>query len=485
MSVNEDGTPLRIDQLPGRQALAGENPEPLLVRARSKATGEERWRVTKATAVLGRDGKPRLAVNVIEDVTEAKRAELSQRFLAEASRLLGSSLDHEVTLQQVAQAAVPQLADWCSVSVPDGEGFMRSVAVAHVDPAKVEFARAYIERYPTPMDAETGSPQVMRDGRSQLINEISDELLEQATSDPEQLELVRQIGMKAGLIVPLVGPTGAIGTLSFVSAESERTFSESDLALAEELGRRAGTAVENARLYTLRSHIAHTLQAGLMPSALPDVPGWSFATLYRPAGEENLAGGDFYDAFQTVSGWLVTMGDVTGRGAEAAALTAHVRHTLRTAAELLGDPLAALRHVNGALLGLPEQSLCTVAVVALGEDGVDVVCAGHPLPLLVRAGGDSAEAVGRGGHIAGAWPDGDWQIGHVPMQAGDLLVVYTDGVTDATAGRERFGDERLTAALRGATGPRDAIERVTAALTAFERGPQADDTALVVLQRTS
>ena len=129
VSFNEDGSPLRMEQLPGRRLLAGETPEPLVVRAVSKRTGEERWRIVKATAVPGR----RLAVNVIEDVTDVKRAEVAQRFLAEAGAVLSSSLDYEQTLARIAELAVPRLADWCSVSLPDGDR-LRTVAVAHADP---------------------------------------------------------------------------------------------------------------------------------------------------------------------------------------------------------------------------------------------------------------------------------------------------------------------------------------------------------------
>ena len=149
--------------------------------------------------------------------------------------------------------------------------------------------------------------------------------------------------MRAVMMVPMVAGGRVIGVISFVSAESGRRFAQADLELAEELGRRAGTAVENARLYRERSHIAATLQRGLLPEELPAIPGLRLASLYRPAGEENLVGGDFYDAFPTAAGWMLLVGDVTGRGAEAAALTGQARHTLRTAGMLLGDPVGRAR----------------------------------------------------------------------------------------------------------------------------------------------
>ena len=482
---HEDGRPLRTEDLPGRRVLAGETPEPLLLRARHRQTGEERWRLVKATAVRDPEGRPRMAVNVIEDVTDVKRAEMAQRFLAEAGVLLGSSLDQDETLQRVAALVVPQLADWCSVSLPDDRGYLRAVAVAHSDPDKVRIAREYNRRFPVHVGSAEGSALVLRDGASQLHNEITDDLLDLMVEDPERRATLQSLGMRAAMIVPLVGTHGVIGTLTFVSAESGRRFSEADLELAEELGRRAGTAVENARLYTERSHIARTLQTGLLPDALPTIPGFEIASLYRPAGEENLVGGDFYDGFHTPAAWMLTVGDVTGRGAEAAALTAQARHTLRTAGILLGEPVAAIEELNRALVGRRDLPFCTVAVVLVEEDGdrtrARIACAGHPQPLLVRRG--EVRRVGAIGPVVGAWEDASWDTEVVGLDPDDVLVLYTDGVTDAHGRDGRFGEARLTEALRGATGAQDAVARVQAALTAFERGAQADDTAMVALQR--
>ena len=485
-SYHEDGSPLRLEELPGRRVLAGQEAPPLLVRAINRQTGEERWRVTKATAVRDADGRPRLAVNVIEDVTEVKHAEIAQSLLAEAGRLLASSLDYEETLAQVARLAVPRLADWCGVTIPDERGVLRSVAIAHVDPERVSFAADYSRRYPARVDDEGGAAQVLRDGISQVLNEIPDELLERGVADPVQREELRSLQMRALMIVPMVAPArGVIGALSFVSAESGRTFSSADLELAEELGRRAGTAVENARLYTERSNIARTLQAGLLPDALPDMPGFAVASMYRPAGEENFVGGDFYDAFAAGDGWMLVVGDITGRGAQAAALTAQARHTLRTAGALLADPVRAVEVLNHALTARADLSICTVALVHLRE-GPDattasIVAAGHPRPLLLRDG--RVGEVHAWGPMVGAWRDGAWRAETIELAPGDVLVLYTDGVTDACGEGGRFGEDRLLETLRGAAGAEGAVDAVRAALRDFERGPQADDTAMVAVQR--
>jgi serine phosphatase RsbU (regulator of sigma subunit) len=438
--------------------------------------------VLKSTAVRNREGRAILAVNVIEDVTAAKRGEFAQRLLARAGAVLASSLEYERTLQQVAELAVPELADWCGVSLPDRTGMLRQVAVAHVDPEKVRFAREMDERYPVSVDDPSGAAQVLREGVSQCVNEIPDELLRASAADEEQYELLRGVGMRAALIVPLMVGGRAIGTLALVSAESGRTFSEGDVALAEELARRAGTAVENARLYTERSNIADTLQTGLLPTPLPDMPGWATAELYRPAGEENWVGGDFYDAFPVTGGWMVVVGDVAGRGAAAAALTALARHTVRAVAQVLPSPLEAVARLNAELYARPGNALCTLAVAVLRDDGAaEILCAGHPQPFLLRDG--SARAVGHFGPMVGALAGARWETETVPLEPGDCLILYTDGVIDAVGERDRFGEQRLQETLAGADSAGEAIERIEQALAAFEHGPQADDTAALAVCR--
>jgi PAS domain S-box-containing protein len=486
-SSHEDGTKLRMEDLPGRQVIAGtRHPKPLVVRAVNRETGSVDWRVTKASGVYDSEGNLKLVVNVIEDITEVKRAELTQRMLARAGELLSSSLDYERTLQQVADLAVPQLADWCVVSMPDGHGFIRGVAVAHVDPDKVALARRIQERYPTRADAASGTAQMLRDGISQLVNDIPEEMLTASAVDDDHLELLRRVGIRAGLSVPMTAGGSIVGALTLINSESGRRFDEADVTLAEELARRAGTAVENARLYTERSHIARTLQASLLPGRLPRMPGWTAATLYRPAGDENWVGGDFYDAFAVRGGWLAIVGDVAGRGATAAALTGLARHTLRTAATLLDDPLDAVRKLNSELLALDSMSLCSVAAMLLTEDedanaAAEVICAGHPLPLLVRGG--AVTPMGTFSPMLGAYPIDDWERTSFGLEPGDVLVLFTDGVFDTVGEGERFGEERLARTLQGTVDAPDAIARIDAALSAFEVGEQADDTAILAVQR--
>lgn len=171
------------------------------------------------------------------------------RFLAESSEALSSSLDYHATLASVARLSVPRLADWCAVDMIEEDGKLERLAVVHENPGKIALAKELQERYPPDPDATYGLPQVLRSGRSELMPEIPESLIEQHVSDEEHRALLRELGLTSCMVVPLVVREKPIGAITFVSAESGRHYEESDLELAEELARRAALAVDNARLY--------------------------------------------------------------------------------------------------------------------------------------------------------------------------------------------------------------------------------------------
>jgi serine phosphatase RsbU (regulator of sigma subunit) len=401
--------------------------------------------------------------------------------------VLASSLDHEQTLQGVASLAVPGFADWCSVSIPRPDGLIEQVALAHADPDKVARGHRMRERYPSHVDDPEGAARIIREGKAEILD-LPDELLVEVAQDEEHLELLRGLGLRSAMLVPMVAGEQTVGVLAFVQAESGRRFTQRDLALGQELGRRAGTAIENARLFRERSAIARDLQAGLRPPRLPEIPGWRLEGHYEAAGEENEVGGDFYDAFEIPGGWMLVVGDVAGRGATAAALTSLARYTIRTAGKLVGDPLVALAHLNRSLHDRGEHgALCSAALLVLREEGAKalatVVCAGHPLPFLIRDG-DPAP-VGEFGTFLGAFPRERWTPVELVLEPGDQLLLYTDGVLDARGEDDRFGESRLAEAITGAKAPQETIGRVERALRDFEADARRDDVALLAVMRVS
>jgi PAS domain S-box-containing protein len=412
-------------------------------------------------------------------------------FLAEASAVLSSSLDFEHTLAAVARLAVPTLADWCGVDVVSDSGEIQEVAVAHVDPAKVALAHEFRERYPRP-DAPGGSAHVVRTGEASLTPLVTDEMLQAAAQDEEHLQMMRALGLASIMILPLNARGKTLGALTLVSSNPARQFDQGDLAFAGDLARRAAMAVDNARLYRERSRIAETLQHSLLPPTLPDIPGFQVAARYYPATEGTEVGGDFYDLFQTAEDrWSIVIGDVCGKGVDAAALTGLTRYTVRATALQRDEPQHVLSALNDTILAEElEGRFCTVIYGSLHTDGGDALltltCAGHPLPLVIRASGQ-IETVGHPGTLLGVLPQVVLRDHTVRLEPGDAVVLFTDGITERRRDAELFGEAGLRAALAQHAGePADRLaERIERAVLDFGEGGPRDDMALLVLKRLS
>lgn len=475
-----DGEPLSLQDLPSVRLLRGEEPEPLLMRTVNRASGEEHWVVLKATAIRDADGSVLAAVTIIEDVTKQHRASQRLQLLTQAAAILASSLDYQETLRNVAGLAVPQLADWCGVDLFDAEGRRQSVAVAHKERGKLELAEQLREYDPERLDPERGLGLLLRTGKPQLYPQITEEMLVGAAIDEEHLRLLRSVGMRSVLLVPLAAHERMIGALTLVSAESGREFDRDDLEFAGQIAERAALAVEHARLYTDRAYSAETLEASLRPGRLPRIPGWSLAAEYRPAAE---IGGDFYEIWPVGEEWIAMIGDVTGKGVDAAALTALARHTAREASYADPHPAHVLSRVDAALKRRDALAVCTALCLRLNQAEVTVAAGGHPLPLRVHDG--TVASAGEYGCILGALEDPSWPESTFTLRPGETLIAITDGVTDALdATGARFGADRLIDVLQQAD--QDSAETicrtVTDALADYEAVEQADDIAILTLQ---
>jgi PAS domain S-box-containing protein len=485
--LDERGETLTLEQMPGHQVLRGERPGPLLVQNIVKATGQERWLITRASPIDDPEtGLPLYVVNVIEDVTEVKRKQIAEHFLAEATNVLASSLDHGRTLEQIAQLAVPRLGDWCAVSLLEEErGTIERVAVHHRDPEKLELARRLAHSYPQHRDDGGGVAEVLRSGKAIYV-EVQPQMLVGYARDAEHYGLLRELGVGSAVVAPMLAGGRVLGTITVATDLASRQLSEADLPLIEELGRRAGIAVENARLYTERSRIASTLQQALLPEALPEVPGAQLAALYAAAGELNEVGGDFYDVFEHRDGrWVLVIGDVCGKGPRAAAVTALARHTLRAAAMSGQAPAVMVGSVHQALIHQPPGlDMCTLGLVLVNlrppNAHLTIVLAGHPQPVLFDAAG-KVTPVGRPGTLLGVLDPIHVEQTEVHMNAGETLLLHTDGVIEAGAPRSALGEEGLYALCADARhlALPQLLGRVETAAVERAGGSARDDIALL------
>jgi PAS domain S-box-containing protein len=461
--------------------------------------------VEVSASIILRNGRETLCV-VAHDVTERKKNEEMQRFLAEAGASLSSSLDYRTTLAKMARLAVPYLADWCVVDILEEDGSLDRLAMTHQDQEKVALARELDERYPPDPDALRGVAQVLRTGQSELLSEIPESLVEEAARDAEHHEILQRLGLKSYMIVPLIARGRTLGTISLVSAESGQRYGPAELELAEELARRAALAVDNARLYRGHIQVARTLQEGLLPSRLPKVPGVEVGLRYVSAGEVDV-GGDFYDLFdirmadhsgssEPSSSWGAVIGDVSGKGAEAAAVLALARYTIRTLATRESRPSAVLDGLNEAMLRQRREhdnyKLCTVAYASLETNEGDtehkakvtVCCGGHSPPFLLKADG-SIYKIGQPGRVLGVFDDANLTEQEAHLAPGDVLVLYTDGVVEARSPEGTFfGEERLMTILRSsvALDASTMAGRIESAVLNFQEQNPRDDIAILVLR---
>jgi serine phosphatase RsbU (regulator of sigma subunit) len=419
----------------------------------------------------------------------AEEAGERMRFLAEASRVLASSLDYEVTLRDLGNLAVPALGDLCMIHLLDGND-LQLVVAAHRDAAAAEVL-APIAGAPTRNRAPQLVGRALLDGRPIVLREVPDELLVRVAESEAQLAALRAMNLRSGIVMPLSGQHGILGVLTLgADSSSGRTFDESDLPFVEDLAGRVAVAVENSRSHQARTEVAQTLQRSLLPPHLPEIAGLDLAQRYQSLGDVEV-GGDFYDVFPSGDGrWGVVMGDVCGKGVAAASLTALARYTVRAGA-IEGEPAGVLRLLNRAILDSDAgERFCTIvqAMVEPGEGSARVVlaCGGHPLPLVLRASGD-VEAVGRPGSAIGLFEEVDLTEVEVRLDEGDALVLYTDGYTEARSPDGAFdGDllRRSLASTPAGASAEDIAETVTAAILAFEEDQQRDDMALLVLRVT-
>lgn len=421
----------------------------------------------------------------------ARRAQRRFEILGRVAAVSEAAGSLEQTFEQICDLLVPEVADFCMIDMIEGGEAKR--VVARSSPGGPAGAAESLERRRPSLPEWMGSEE---DGglEPRFYERMSErDLRELAHDDGDDLAFLRSLGMRSAITLALQARGQVKGTLTLGVAWSGRSYRRDDVRFAWVLSGRVALTLDNSGLFAdleraeaSRAEIAETLQRGLLPSPLPHIPGWSLAAMYRPAGAENEVGGDFYDAFPVADGWMLVIGDVTGRGARAATITALARYTLRTAAALTNDPVIALATLNRALIARHDTSLCSIAALAIDDDPehpVRMAVAGHLPPLLVD--GDDVREASLADPVLGAFPDGEWRISESRVEAGQQLVMVTDGIVEAEGEGGRFGEDRLRAELAGSASPAAAVQRLESSLRAFTAGSLDDDVAILAIARSA
>lgn len=376
-------------------------------------------------------------------------------FLADASDLLAGTLDPDMVPAIIAQIVVPRLATWCAVYTAEhASGPLRLTYLWHADETRIDALREELAAVEMP---SAGGPQVLHAGDWQ------------------------------SLAFPLTARGRRLGVMCLGRRDR---VPEEIMQLAEDLGRRAALALDNARLYAQQAAANRALQRSLLPPEEPRMPGLDSHVIYEPAGETNEVGGDFYDLFPVDEGvWRFAIGDVCGTGPEAAAVTGLARHTLRLLGREGYGVAAVVARLNQAILeeGARARFLTLlhgqITRVADGLD-IDLVSAGHPEALRLRHGG-LVETVGSPQSLLGVFPEVEFVAESVHLGPGDVLLGVTDGVTERRSGSRLLDDDSGLAALLGECvdlSARAVAERIWRAVQDFASEPMADDLAILVLR---
>ena len=414
------------------------------------------------------------AIHTALERMREQRARL--QFLIDATAKLDTSLDPQQTLRRIAATAVPRAAELCVIDLVDRAGAISETVAAARHPAlAAEVERMHAEH---PPERHAGNPVAVAVARESVA--ISAAADAGGGFDPHA-RLLGEHALHAAAVMPLVARGRMLGTISFFRG---RPFRAGELALLEDLAGRAALAFDNARLYDERARVARTLRRSLMPAALPAIPGLDLGSYFRPMGAGSEVGGDFYDVFSDRGSFWLVVGDVCGKGAEAAVLTGFLRHTAVAYAREGAGPASVLARVNHAMLKQDFDGRFATAILARlapRESGMQVTLAtaGHPAALVARAEGGGVEEFGVYGTLLGVFSDPSISESTTILGRGDSMTLYTDGLTEARAPEHVLAVEELKARLLSAR-PGSAREAIDALLGLLESGEEGrDDIAIL------
>jgi serine phosphatase RsbU (regulator of sigma subunit)/PAS domain-containing protein len=427
-----------------------------------------------------------------DDVTDPAIVAMTKRLdmVTAVTQLLldNSTFSEALTMQRFARLLAGELADWVIIDIDRGGQLRRQFAAGarggqgdRRSPAGAERAARAVDP-----DPESAPWQVHSSGKSMLLAHPDDPAV--LGSGPDGLPLLMALGATSLISVPIADSTTGYGALTLARQPASGRFGVADLGLAEDLGRHLGTAIRVDRMFRRRSEVAEALQASLMPANLPAVPWLEFAAAYIGATQWQEISGDFYDVFPSADGWAIAIGDVCGKGQDAAAMTAAARHSIRALAHVHDAPADVLTAANQVLLaGDYGERFVTASLAFLRQRGrrvqVRLAGCGHPGPAVVRADG-RVEILDVDGMPLGLFGDSEASKTELELRQGDLLFFYTDGVTEARSADLAFFEDRLADELASVAG-RSASETVRAVqdlVTSFSDGELRDDVTMLAVR---
>ncbi|HTZ94304.1 MAG TPA: SpoIIE family protein phosphatase [Streptosporangiaceae bacterium] len=414
-------------------------------------------------------------------VTAARRLEL----LAAAARLLleGATVSESVLLQRCARLLSASVATWAIVDLRRRGQLRRHYVAGPDDPTSSGLAHAMATADPLPGSVPD---QVIESGQTLLLSHVTDELALGASEDGSPFLTV--LGVTSLVCVPITDGARRYGVLTMLRRADDGQFGLSDAALAEEVGALLGRAISGRRVLRRRTEAADALRASLLPPVLKPVPGVEIASAHLPPTRGREVGGDFYDAYPTPGGWGVAIGDVCGKGEDAAAATAAARHAIRVLAHWNGDPADVLRRANDIMLAEEFGGrfvTASAAHLSWQQDTLRVVLAtaGHPPPILLKPDG-SVQILPGGGVPLGIFPDPEPATLSLELSDGDLLFFFTDGLADARSTQATYFEDSLADCLAQLPGqrPADIVSAIRAAVLDFCHGVLVDDLTMLVLR---
>lgn len=401
-----------------------------------------------------------------------------------ATRLFleNATYSESVTLQRCARLLASELAAWVIVDVERRQRLRRQFVMGPEDQPS-DLANAVGQVDPAP---GTTPRQVHESGSSVLVAHAEDAGI--LGAGPQGVPVMMMLDATSVLCVPLSDGEHTYGTLTLARNASEGHFEMADLGVVEELGEQLALAIRVDRMFRRHTEIADALQSSLLPRDMPQIPGVEIAAAYVAATEGLEVGGDFYDVYRTPGGWGVAIGDVCGKGEEAAAVTAAARHAIRVLAHWTADPAEVLAKANEVMLAeeFGDRFVTAKNAHLRWQDGrlhVVLGSAGHPGPVLVRPDGRTT-IMSPGGLPLGLFPTAQPGREEVDLEPGDVLFFFTDGVTEARSPELTYFEDRLTDELAGLAGqpPRDIVAGLQTLVVEFCRNELRDDMTMLVLR---